>query len=328
MTVTIPDDFDLQKIAASGQAFRIAQTPQGWRFLAGDKLLYLQPGSGDTYTASCTPEEWQGFWHRYFDLNRNYAAIRAAVPKQDAYLCAAARAGAGIRILRQDAWEMLVTFIISQRKNIPAIQACVETLCTRYGAPLLQPGGNVLYAFPTAQALAAAGEQALRDCALGYRAPYVLAAAQAVAAGALDLAALETLPDARLLEAMQQHGVGIKVANCVAPVCLMAVRSVPPVDVWIQRVIDQHYAGQNPFPSLWQRRNFAAVDVLFRPFRKGTSQIERIIKQYRTTPPCGLSIRSGSCGTASALPKCSIRHPVLSALLAWHPPHLARRIGT
>ena len=137
-----------KKIAASGQAFRIAQTPQGWRFLAGDKLLYLQPGSGDTYTASCTPEEWQGFWHRYFDLNRNYAAIRAAVPKQDVYLCAAARAGAGIRILRQDAWEMLVTFIISQRKNIPAIQACVETLCTRYGAPLLQPGGNVLYAFP------------------------------------------------------------------------------------------------------------------------------------------------------------------------------------
>ena len=94
MIVTIPGDFDLQKIAASGQAFRIAQTPQGWRFLAGDKLLYLQPGSGDTYTASCTPKEWQGFWHRYFDLNRNYAAIRAAVPKQDAYLCAAARAAA------------------------------------------------------------------------------------------------------------------------------------------------------------------------------------------------------------------------------------------
>ena len=222
MTVTIPGDFDLQKIAASGQAFRIAQTPQGWRFLAGDKLLYLQPGSGDTYTASCTPEEWQGFWHRYFDLNRNYAAIRAAVPKQDAYLCAAARAGAGIRILRQDAWEMLVTFIISQRKNIPAIQACVETLCTRYGAPLLQPGGNVLYAFPTAQA---------------------------VAAGALDLAALETLPDARLLEAlMQQHGVGIKVANCVALFAYGRMECAP-VDVWIQRVIDQHYAGQNPFPA-------------------------------------------------------------------------------
>lgn len=158
-------------------------------------------------------------------------------------------AGAGIRILRQDAWEMLVTFIISQRKNIPAIQACVETLCTRYGAPLLQPGGNVLYAFPTAQALAAAGEQALRDCALGYRAPYVLAAAQAVAAGALDLAALETLPDARLLEAlMQQHGVGIKVANCVALFAYGRMECAP-VDVWIQRVIDQHYAGQNPFPA-------------------------------------------------------------------------------
>ena len=104
------------------------------------------------------------------------------------------------------------------RKNIPAIQACVETLCTRYGAPLLQPGGNVLYAFPTAQALAAAGEQALRDCALGYRAPYVLAAAQAVAAGTLALFAYGRM-------------------ECA------------PVDVWIQRVIDQHYAGQNPFPA-------------------------------------------------------------------------------
>lgn len=90
---------------------------------------------------------------------------------------------------------------------------------------------------------------ALRDCALGYRAPYVLAAAQAVAAGALDLAALENLPDARLLEAlMQQHGVGIKVANCVALFAYGRMECAP-VDVWIQRVIDQHYAGQNPFPA-------------------------------------------------------------------------------
>lgn len=256
MTVTIPDDFDLQKIAASGQAFRIAQTPQGWRFLAGDKLLYLQPGSGDTYTASCTPEEWQGFWHRYFDLNRNYAAIRAAVPKQDAYLCAAARAGAGIRILRQDAWEMLVTFIISQRKNIPAIQACVETLCTRYGAPLLQPGGNVLYAFPTAQALAAAGEQALRDCALGYRAPYVLAA------GSFDAAARRGHQGGQLRSPVCLWPHGVCPRGCVDPACdRPALRRAEPI------------------PSLWQRRNFAAVDVLFRPFRKGTSQIERIMKK-------------------------------------------------
>lgn len=176
--------------------------------------------------------------------------IRAAVPKQDAYLCAAAQAGAGIRILRQDAWEMLVTFIISQRKNIPAIQACVETLCTRYGAPLLQPGGNVLYAFPTAQALAAAGEQALRDCALGYRAPVRSGCrpgscsgnagpcragnpARCPAAGSSDAAA---------------RAVGIKVANCVALFAYGRMECAP-VDVWIQRVIDQHYAGQNPFPA-------------------------------------------------------------------------------
>lgn len=249
MTVTIQDDFDLEKIAASGQAFRIAQTPQGWRFLAGDNLLYVQPQGADSYTVSCTPQQWQTFWHRYFDLDRSYAAIRAAIPKQDAYLADAARAGAGIRILRQDAWEMLITFIISQRKNIPAIKSCVETLCTRYGRPLPQPGGETLYGFPSPQALAAAGEQALRDCSLGYRAPYVLAAAQAVSTGKLDLNALEHLPDDQLLNAlMQQYGVGIKVANCVALFAYGRMECAP-VDVWIQRVIDRHYAGRNPFPD-------------------------------------------------------------------------------
>ena len=231
MTVTIPDDFDLQKIAASGQGVPHCANAAGLAVFGRDKLLYLQPGSGDTYTASCTPEEWQGFWHRYFDLNRNYAAIRAAVPKQDAYLCAAARARAGIRILRQDAWEMLVTFIISQRKNIPAIQACVETLCTRCAAAAA--GRGMCCMRSQRRRRSPRQEQALRDCALGYRAPYVLAAAQAVAAGALDLAALENLPDARLLEAlMQQHGVGIKVANCVALFAYGRMECAP-VDVWI-----------------------------------------------------------------------------------------------
>ena len=87
------------------------------------------------------------------------------------------------------------------------------------------------------------------------------------------------LPDARLLEAlMQQHGVGIKVANCVALFAYGRMECAP-VDVWIQRVIDQHYAGQNPFPAYGNAGIFAAVDVLFRPFRKGTGEIERIMKK-------------------------------------------------
>lgn len=185
----------------------------------------------------------------------------------------------GIRILRQDAWEMLVTFIISQRKNIPAIQACVETLCTRYGAPLLQPGGKVLYAFPTAQALAAAGGAGIAGLRAGLPRPVCSGCRSGGCAGTLDLAALETLPDARLLEAlMQQHGVGIKVANCVALFAYGRMECAP-VDVWDMRVIEPALRRAEPLPSLWQCRNFAAVDVLFRPFRKGTGEIERIMKK-------------------------------------------------
>ena len=244
--------FDLAKIFDCGQCFRFERTDEregtcSFEGVAYDRYLYGSQ-TDSTVTVRYSGKRDDAFVFRYFDLETDYAAIARSF-MTDPVLARASKVARGIRILRQDAWEMLVTFIISQRKNIPAIQACVETLCTRYGAPLLQPGGNVLYAFPTAQALAAAGEQALRDCTLGYRAPYVLAAAQAVAAGTLDLAALETLPDARLLEAlMQQHGVGIKVANCVALFAYGRMECAP-VDVWIQRVIDQHYAGQNPFPA-------------------------------------------------------------------------------
>lgn len=247
MTVTIQDDFDLGKIADSGQCFRACQYADGaWRFITGRHLLRIRQTGAGRYAVNCTDTVWQRVWAPYFDLPRDYAALRAALPAQDTYLCAAAAAGTGMRILRQDPWEMLVSFIISQRKSIPAIKSCIDALCRRYGQPLR---GGAEYAFPTPRRLAHATAQELAECGLGYRAPYVHAAAQAVDGGSLDLAALDALCDEALLQRLQTvHGVGIKVANCVALFGYGRMECAP-VDVWIARVISQQYGGQNPFPA-------------------------------------------------------------------------------
>lgn len=253
MLVTIRDDFDLGKIAASGQCFRAARCGDGWRFLTRDRWLLLRPCGGGQFEASCTPDDWTATWAPYFDLGRDYAAVRRRIGG-DAFLQKAAAAGQGVRILRQDVWEMLVTFLISQRKSIPAIRTAVETLAAAYGAPF--PGAPAALAgeplphqFPTAAALLRAGEAGLRGCGLGYRAPYVADAARRVADGSLDLAALaaaddETI-DARLREV---KGVGPKVANCVLLFGYGRTGRVPR-DTWINRLVENVYAGADPFAA-------------------------------------------------------------------------------
>lgn len=244
-TVTIPDDFDLDKILASGQCFRPAKQPDGWyRFISGRRVLYLLPRGGQQYETQCKAGEWEQFWRGYFDLDRSYAALRCRMEGQDPFVQSAMDYGKGIRILRQDVWEMLITFIISQRKSIPAIRTAVELLAQRYGEAL--PEG--VCAFPTPEALCRAGEEGLQQCGLGYRTRYVLHAAQQAAAGRLDLQAMERLPDEELFAALLQlEGVGKKVANCV---CLFGFGRVGrvPVDVWIQRLIQEEFGGRDPFP--------------------------------------------------------------------------------
>jgi N-glycosylase/DNA lyase len=153
--------------------------------------------------------------------------------------------GRGIRMLRQDPWEMLITFILSQRKNIPAIRHCVEALCSCYGEPI-GSAGEPLFAFPSAERLAAQDERCLLDCSLGYRAKYVSAAARLVASGALDLSALAALSDDALMDALLAvPGVGEKVANCVLLFGYHRLGRFPR-DVWINRIVENEYDGEFP----------------------------------------------------------------------------------
>ena len=238
-------DFDLKKIAESGQCFRLNPNGEGgYTLVALGRVLRLS----ETPTGcalDCSQAEFDALWRDYFDLERDYAAIRASADPQDMFLGRACEYGRGIRILRQDPWEMLITFILSQRKNIPAIRYCVEALCSRYGKPI-ESAGERYYAFPTAERLAEQDERCLLDCSLGYRAKYVSAAARLVANGTLDLSALDALSDDALMDALLTvPGVGEKVANCVLLFGYHRLGRFPR-DVWINRIVDNEYNGAFP----------------------------------------------------------------------------------
>ena len=248
MHISITDDFDLAKIACSGQCFRVKEFEDGsFRFVTGREALYLRQSAGG-FAVSCPEETWQRVWVPYFDLGRTYSAVQKIIPESDTYMQLAAQEGRGIRILRQDPWEMLVTFIISQRKNIPAIQQAVELLAERFGEAVTTPY-ETLYTFPTAEQLAGAQAGDLAACKLGYRVPYIQNAVAKVLSGQMDLAALATLPDAELFEKLKTiRGVGDKVANCI---CLFAYgrMGAAPIDTWIHKIIAREYGGHNPFPA-------------------------------------------------------------------------------
>ena len=240
------ENFDLRAIAQSGQCFRMGEVAEHhFELMAGDALLSVRELGDSRYRFDCSAEAYERVWKPYFDLDADYAAYIQSIPPEDAFLSDAAAFGGGLRILRQDPWEMLITFIISQRKNIPAIRGAVEALCQRYGRPVEREGVR-RFAFPTPEALALHSAQAFRQCALGYRCAYVQAAARMVAEGALDVYHLHALPDQELLEAlMTVPGVGPKVANCVMLFGYHRIAAFPR-DVWINRMIDQEYGGHFP----------------------------------------------------------------------------------
>ena len=254
MKITINDDFNLDKIIDSGQCFRPHRIEEGvYRFVTGEHTVEIadetllagrKPGKCEDepteLSVSCSQKEWDDIWHPYFDLDTNYRNIRASIPKNDSYLQNAARIGAGIRILRQDKFEMLISFIISQRKSIPAIRTSVERIVTLYGHDGF---------FPKPADMLNATEEDLKNCGLGYRVPYIRKAVERVAHRDVDLDELDALPDEELFEELKSFaGVGDKVANCVA---LFAYHRTgrAPVDTWIARVINEQYAGINPFPK-------------------------------------------------------------------------------
>jgi len=237
-------DFDLDKTFNCGQCFR-------WRPEEGAARSYIGVAYGRAARArqigesvfiSGGREEFESLWRDYFDLGRDYAAIRAAL-SVDPYMARAAEHGAGIRILRQEPWEALCTFIISQCNNIPRITQIVEALCRLFGAPV-QFEGRTLYAFSAPETLAALREEDLAPLRCGYRARYIIGAARAVAEGRIDLEKLKDAPERDAVVSLKAlDGVGDKVAHCAALFGLGKLNAFP-VDTWMKKALESQYGGR------------------------------------------------------------------------------------
>ena len=264
------DDLDLLKIAESGQCFRWNKTEDNcFRVIRGEYCVYMEETGEGEYRLDCTEEEFQTVWRQYLDLDLDYRKVRKRVKKRkDPFLADACEKEKGIRILRQDPWEMLVSFIISQNKNIPAIKKSIEMLSEMAGERKTDRRGETYYAFPTPERIAGLSGQELSDCRLGYRCKYVSAAAEAVLSGSLDLGKLIAAGDEEALAALKGiYGVGTKVANCVLLFGLHHLNAFP-VDVWIKKVLEEQYPGGYPYEeySPW---NGIYQQYMFAYYRNG-----------------------------------------------------------
>ena len=249
-------DYDLAASLASGQAFRWRQVGEVWEgIIAGCWVRLRQAGELIEAETAVPQADW--LWLRNFlQLDVDLAAVTATFP-DDEPMRASVAACRGLRLLRLEPWECLVSFICSSTKQIVQIQQIIALLCERFGEPITAGDkGECGFAFPSAARLAACTEADLRSCKMGFRAPYVRAAAEAVVSGELDLTKLHgfSTPAARAA-LMGLHGVGRKSADCVL-LFAYGKQDAFPVDVWVRRALTELYFPRRR-PSAKRLEHFA-----------------------------------------------------------------------
>lgn len=236
--VLAADCFEPRHIFENGQCFRFYPCGGGaYEGVAYGKYLRVCKNENEVTLFPCAERDFEGIWKHYFDLDRDYGALFRECG--DEALQKGRRFGCGLRVLNQQPFETLVSFIISANNNLKRIRGIVAKLCERCGEPF-EAEGKTRYRFPEPAALAALGTEPLAECGSGYRAPYIKGAAQMVADG-FSLEALRRLPYAEAKKELQAlPGVGPKVADCVLLFSLGFYDAFP-ADVWIKRVMRDHY---------------------------------------------------------------------------------------
>ena len=261
--------FDLDNTLDCGQSFRWQKTGDNcYTGIAHSRVLVLSLQGNDLVLHDVTQDEFENIWRDYFDLSRDYTALFGLF-RGDEALARALDFAPGIRVLRQDAFEALCSFIISQNNNITRIKGIIARLCATFGEPL----GGAAYAFPTAEALVNATEEQLREIGCGYRTAYILAAARQVFNGELKLEPLYTMPPKQASDTLcAVHGIGKKVAACVLLYGFGRVDFIPE-DVWVKRIMSQLYP--NGFPSELAEWGGIAQQTLFHYARRCEGAVEK-----------------------------------------------------
>ena len=230
-------NFDLAQTFDCGQCFRFNRNDDNtFGGVAFGKYIKLDKTEDEVILYNTTKDEFEKIWTKFFDLERDYAKIIESF-RFDEHLTVAAKSGDGIRILAQEPWETLCSFIISQNNNIPRIKKIIEALCTICGERI----DENYYAFPSAEAVASLGVDGLAPIRCGFRAKYIIDAAEKVASGEIDLEALKNIDETEAREKLKTiKGVGDKVASCVMLFGLGYLGSFP-IDVWVKRVLEKYY---------------------------------------------------------------------------------------
>ncbi len=235
------EPFSPQHTFECGQCFRWRRSDRGgYVGVAGGHAARIWTDGDKTYI-TCERSEFESFWRRYLDLDRSYTDISAAFASDD-FTKQAVEYGRGLRILRQEPWEALCSFIISQCNNIPRIQKIIDTLCGAFGDDI-EFEGEKYRTFPSAERIAGLGEHDLDILHAGYRAPYILNAARRTAAGEVDFSAVDRMdtPDAEKY-IMSLNGVGRKVADCFL-LFGMGKLDAFPVDTWMKKAAPYYKNG-------------------------------------------------------------------------------------
>jgi N-glycosylase/DNA lyase len=228
--------FNLDVTLCCGQVFRWDKQGDWWYGVVGDRVFKVQQNGAELEFEAAD----EAMVVRYFGLDDDLQKIGASIGR-DEHIKKALRAFWGLRLVRQEPWECLISYICAAYKNIPAIRQMLLKLSRKFGEKTVFDGGD-FFTFPTPKKLACATKKSLADCGLGYRAKYVQATSKRIFKGDFELESLRRLP---YLQAKKQlcslAGVGPKVADCVLLFSLGKTEAFP-VDRWVERVILNHYA--------------------------------------------------------------------------------------
>lgn len=231
-------DLDLAQTLDCGQSFRWVENDGKFSGVAYGKKLDIYYDGDDLCLDNTTAEDFENIWKDYLDLDLDYGKIRAEISRLHPVLKEACAYAPGIRILRQEPWEALCTFIISQNNNIKRIKGIVERLCESFGEKT-----DDYYTFPTAERLAELSPDDLAPIRAGFRNKYIIDAAKNVSGGEVELEKCRTIEyEKARSELMKIKGVGVKVADCTLLFGLHRVEAFP-VDVWMKRAMEKLFPG-------------------------------------------------------------------------------------
>lgn len=237
MKIEFDGYLNLDKTFECGQCFRWSKNGDTWSGVVAGSLASVNLNENTLSVESDIKDV--GFWRDYFDLNTDYVEITKNLINFDSILCKATSENLGIRILRQDPWEVLCSFIVSQNNNIKRIRVIIDRLCKNFGSRF-----GEIYAFPSVEKISSLSIEDLDVIKAGFRSKYILDAAKCISCGKINFDDIYISETARAEEVLRQiSGVGQKVARCVLLFGFHKLDSFP-IDTWMNKVISKFYADK------------------------------------------------------------------------------------